>query len=436
MEDQVCWGCVGDVVLKSRIRSEGKAARCSFCDKRRKCCSLEWVTEEVRSVLRWLIRQGDQWPIYGDDDRVSHVVQAGDPLTYWISSVLRLDDDSRPIVQAISDGLQPSHRDIAQGADSDFPPEMDYVPCRYRPVSVERRWKGFKTEIMHGQRFFSFEAKSFLDWLFAGAEEFETISYAPDNDSVIRTLSAGTAFYRARRCDSWGAVEKVLGSPDNELGAPPRHLAKAGRMNPAGVPFFYGAFDRSTCIAELRPPVGGNVVSGEFVLNRDVRVFDFSSLENAYFANGPVSYFEETYHEQSQREEFLKSLHQIISSPVLPDDEHVYLVTQVIAEYLATQLPEPIHGVVFSSAQRQSDENARNIVLFTAAASVVALKSDTLLVHQVKAVSYEEVTQEVRNGCVEIDRADDAEQWDINPNDFDSADWEGGRRVGLDYFSR
>ncbi len=57
---------------------------------------------------------------------------------------------------------------------------------------------------------------------------------------------------------------------------------------------------------------------------------------------------------------------------------------------------------------------------------MVALKSDTLLVHQVKAVSYEEVTQEVRNGCVEIDRADDAEQWDINPNDFDSADWEGG----------
>lgn len=423
MEEQVCRGCVGDAILKSRIMSEGETAKCSFCNKRRKCCSIEWLTAEVHSILSWLIRPGDCYPFFGEDDRVSHEEQVGDPLQFWIGDVLGLDDDSL-IVAAISDELQPSHRDIAQGGESEFPPDINYVECRYRPASVERRWKRFKAEIMHGRRFFSSEAKPFLDWLFAGAEEFGSYSPFADCESVVRTIPSGSTFYRARRCDSWSAVEKVLSNPVDELNAPPKQFAKAGRMNPAGVPFFYGAFDRSTCVAELRPPVGGNVVSGEFVVSRDVRVFDFANLDTAYIENAPTSYFDDTYQEQKQREHFLKSLHKIISSPVLPDDEHEYLVTQVIAEYFATQPLNPIEGVIFRSAQRQNDSNARNIVLFTAAIPALALKADTLLVHQVKEVIFEEVTFDVRNGHVQIEPADVDDEWDFNPNDFDPLDWD------------
>lgn len=54
---------------------------------------------------------------------------------------------------------------------------------------------------------------------------------------------------------------------------------------------------------------------------------------------------EDTYQEQKQREHFLKSLHKIIRSPILSDDEHEYLVTQVIAEYFAIQ---PYRGGDFS----------------------------------------------------------------------------------------
>ena len=52
-------------------------------------------------------------------------------------------------------------------------------------------------------------------------------------------------------------------------------------MNAAGVPVFYGALDRETCISELRPPVGCTVVSGEFRLNDEIRVLDFKRIEKA-----------------------------------------------------------------------------------------------------------------------------------------------------------
>lgn len=108
MDEPVCWGCVGDVIMQKRIKDKGDTAKCSFCDKRRKCCSLEWVTDEVREVLRWLIRTGD-YPYFAD------IEQAGDPLQFWVGDVLGLEDDGVPLVGAIIDELQPSHRDIAQG---------------------------------------------------------------------------------------------------------------------------------------------------------------------------------------------------------------------------------------------------------------------------------------------------------------------------------
>jgi len=76
----------------------------------------------VQSVLSWLIRPGDSYPIFGEDDRVSHEERFGDPLQFWIGDVLGLSDDSLPIVAAISRELQPSHRDIADGGKASSRP--------------------------------------------------------------------------------------------------------------------------------------------------------------------------------------------------------------------------------------------------------------------------------------------------------------------------
>ena len=63
-------------------------------------------------------------------------------------------------------------------------------------------------------------------------------------------------------------------------------------------PVFYGAFEMSTCIAEIRPPVGSHVVAGTFELIRDVRLLDLDALANAYVQD---SHFSPDYKRQRGR---------------------------------------------------------------------------------------------------------------------------------------
>ena len=177
---------------------------------------------------------------------------------------------------------------------------------------------------------------------------------------LLFEIEDGLELYRGRYCPPSSDPKKIILSPETELGAPPKDKARAGRMNPVGVPAFYGAFDRETCIAELRPSVGGMVLTGEFQLLRDARVLDFGVLENIFEAQ-PMSCFDPDYRMNMERRQFLRTLHSKISSPVTPDQEQEYLYTQVIAEYLSTQIEPPIDGVMFASVQRQG---GINIALF------------------------------------------------------------------------
>jgi hypothetical protein len=343
----------------------------------------------------------------------SHYEQSGNSLPSWIVDVLNIDDENEPIVEAIIDWLQPSFRDLKHGEEGEFSADEMYVRRKPRPIQAETRWAQFKTDILHGRRFFNANAKPFLDWLFADAETFSSYTALEGNQKVIRQLETGASFYRARRCDTHSAVTKVLAEPAAQLGAPPHAIATAGRMNPAGVPFFYGSFERRTCIAELRPPVGGHVVSAKFKLNRPLRVFDFVSLDQIY-TRGTASYFSPNYHEDSHRRAFLKKLHATISFPVLPNDENEYVVTQVIAEYLAHEFPSGLDGVIFHSAQRKADD-ARNIVLFTGALTAIDFMPDSVQVHELEAVEYRDMARVVINGSVLMDAEDYDSEWDYEP---------------------
>ncbi|MEE4149856.1 RES family NAD+ phosphorylase [Pseudomonas viridiflava] len=340
-EDVICHQCLSEAFLVGLIGRTGVATKCSFCSKKRKAIPFENLVSMVDDVLERYCHPGRIYDQYDDNGKRSETEQTGDPLVFHVAELLGLDEDDPVTLRVITDLNESSHYDIMQGGDAKYSDLGNYVWKVIRPREAEARWLKFQAEMKHGNRFFSRHAKDFLDWLFRGVSSFKS---ADGSKSVIRELVDEEVF-RARRCDSASEYDSIINEPAAQLGPPPKEVAGAGRMNPKGLAAFYGAFDRKTCVAELRPPVGGRVVSGKFKLTRPVRVLDFIALDEAYEAK-PLSTFEATYEEQMGRRIFLKTLHAKITVPVLPNQEHEYLATQVMAEYLATQFDPPLDGVL------------------------------------------------------------------------------------------
>lgn len=271
----------------------------------------------------------------------------GESIDIWVSEIFRCDNDEA-IVNAVCRKL------------TSYSYDTNYIKRPFAPDGVGHRWGDFQEGLMHGNRFFNEGAKTFFDWLFEGLDKYSASS---NEHAVVRKLTAenGPSIYRARTCMSQATVREIAADPAQNLAAPPKEIAGEGRMNPAGVPVFYGSFERKTCVAELRPPVGGTVVSGEFKLSRTITVLDFGRFENADLGPEP-SYFDPKYFSKIARREFLRYFHNIITVPVLPGSERQYLITQVIAGYLANHCKPRIDGVIFKSVQNKSGSN---IVLFS-----------------------------------------------------------------------
>ncbi len=171
--------------------------------------------------------------------------------------------------------------------------------------------------------------------------------------------------YRARAFQSTERLKEALMSPDKQLGPPPATLALSGRMNANGVSVFYGANNDMAALAEVRPPVGCDVALARFDIIRPVRLLDLTAVDGVV-TNGSI--FEPKYKTRLEHHSFLKKLSRRITKPVMPEHESMdYLITQAIADYLASDGDLNIDGILFPSVQSL---DALNVVLFHAAAAV------------------------------------------------------------------
>lgn len=166
---------------------------------------------------------------------------------------------------------------------------------------------------------------------------------------LVTTLQPGTILYRARRrsCDF---------PLDNEsLTAPPASKARAGRMNPAGISMFYGAFDKETAIQEVRPSLADEVAAATFETVRPLTILDLTSIPEA----SPFSDDYDFVYDQFDRP-FLLYFARDISKPVRPEDaEGDYLATQALVELLKAKgvpgIPR-LHGIRYRSSLREGGE--------------------------------------------------------------------------------
>jgi hypothetical protein len=136
-------------------------------------------------------------------------------------------------------------------------------------------------------------------------------------------------------------------------------------MNAHGISVFYGSNYPRVALAEVRPPVGCQVAVARFQILRPIRLLDLNALKDAATSG---SIFEQAF-KDLERTAFLRTLSDLITTPVMPDNEAAeYLATQAVSDFLATENNPPLDGLIFPTVQ--SIGESFNVVIFHKSARI------------------------------------------------------------------
>jgi hypothetical protein len=305
--------------------------------------------------------------------------RGGEPVGYVIADLLCVDE---PIAEAIRSHLADrfyDHEEAEMCMESRYDESAQYEEADVDDSEFWNDWRDLVQSLKTHSRFFNSKAKQVFNEIFDGLDELSPT----DSHSVFKQAGVGkeiTHLFRARIL-SRSQIEEALKFPVQNLGPPPSKLARAGRMNPHGISVFYGATDCETAVAEVRPPVGSDVLVGRFEIIRPIQLLDLEAMQKAYKRG---TCFNPTDVHAFKRAKFLRALGAIISRAVLPGDEPFeYLPTQAMAEYLSNREDLELDGILFGSAQTSS--NGQNVVLFHEASRVetqeIAADTETTVRH-------------------------------------------------------
>lgn len=362
----ICHACIGDAFLKQEVSHDGLKRECHFCVKTGDAWSLDELAGRVKCVIE------EHFRITPDDPRDEGFVydkemdweRRGDPIADVIAEIAGLEPEP---AEAVRERLsEKTYYDAFEGSYEDpFGSDTYYEEGRPDTHGFRESWEFFRQEIRTRSRFFGRNAQRALDDIFGDLTSLKTWDGTLAIKEILPTDEM-RFLYRARIAYSESELREIVLDPVKRLGPPPTRLARAGRMNAAGISVFYGATDADTCIAEARAPVGSFVALGRFEIIRPVRVLDFDVLTKV-MTDG--SWFHPDFTTRSNRSAFLRHLVEEISRPIMPrDEEFEYLPTQAVSEYLASCVEPRLDGIIFHSAQTAGE--GRNVVLFHHAAGV------------------------------------------------------------------
>lgn len=232
-------------------------------------------------------------------------------------------------------------------------------------------WQNFCQLVKHKNRYF---------FHFVEGHDFDSEDMSPG--AVLFKLQEAVAklglfkkepafsrrLFRARiKDDSWDISAAQLRQPPNEY-------ASAGRMNPAGISFFYAAEDAETAVKEVCKSVA-EVAIGEFEICVERTFLDLTELPEL------PSLFDMENNENRQYILFLKGFIEDITKLISKDGkEHIdYVPTQIVSELFANQVKaddQPIDGIRFFSSV---NPGGINWVMFPRAFDKVSYNSAKLV---------------------------------------------------------
>lgn len=354
-EQCICASCVEDKYIRELISTTGKTEfPCVYCNCDVPTIPLEDIADLVHTVL-----ERD----YINSALIQH---EGDNAELIIAEKLGVEEE---IANDIFQLLCEKHND-PHASDSDtYNDEFEYVYFDAGTHQYDRTWKRLKTSLRTQTRFFNDDLRQFLGDIFSGIG-----SIPAGAGATLRKIDTNQMLYRARLFEDISEIEEALKHPARNFGPPPTTRAKAGRMNPSGVPAFYGAFSSNTAIGEMRPAVGNLVVVAAFRPLRPLNILDLSALEKLKSADG--SSFDPAVQRNNEVTTFLKTLSRKLTIPVFGKSrESEYLITQAVAEYLSLLTTPNLDGIMFHSTQQEEldtkMEANHNVVLFSKSALVL-----------------------------------------------------------------
>lgn len=259
---------------------------------------------------------------------------------------------------------------------------IDIVDDEFKIVCVKEskeKWERIATELKHYKRFSHLEAvQHFQNLISACKGNLEKEKLDSDNldskdqntdqredvyheetelNNALTILKKGTEIYRARIVKDADEREKIISDSEKQLGAPPEKNSQNNRMSPSGISFLYAAESSDTAIAEVHPYKGDEVAVGTFVLDKDLRFFDFSLLPNTYLS--PPNLLTHPKTDMLYRDRhIIKFLQDLIAKPFRATDTS-YIETQVFAEVIRNH-HHKYDGLIFNSTQTDN----KNIIIF------------------------------------------------------------------------
>lgn len=352
IDKYVCDECFEDYAIKEYIQKNAISETCDYCGK--PSAEDKPVATPLHEVVRFIL-EGIRYEWDEPVNEVGWCSQEGG----WIGATITDTYD------LISDELDLGIRhdelrdDIIQSINI-------YEWCQRNPYGLPpeeemlSEWERFSRQVKYHTRYVFYRVTTQdKDHDFDSREPHDimnALGKIVNELGLIRHLPAETEFIRAR------GDKKRLPPTINELGPPSRDNAiYSNRMSPAGIPMFYGSFEETTAIAEIKDKATQYVTTAAFKTARPFKVLDLTRLP------GFPSLFDESRRHLRAPLIFLRDFLKDFSKPIEKDGrEHIkYVPTQVVTEYFRhifrNEEAEQVKGIIYPSARRKT---GRSCVLF------------------------------------------------------------------------
>ncbi|CAN2039787.1 RES domain-containing protein [Candidatus Magnetomoraceae bacterium gMMP-15] len=353
-----CINCFSESEIKSFIKCNETIGDCDYCG----CQDID--SYNVKDVGAFIMEGIER---YYEDAANQVAVERGcyQLPTLDISEILIHEEN---IFSDFLDDPYPLSGDLIINDSTPYVIKNPYGPPPCDPEEIEY-WENFCNIVKTQQRFTTFltlDETDRNDHRDPGNFLYHLATfYIP---SLIDVIETGKKIYRARIKNG----DKKFDHKD--LTSPPAESVKNNRMSPSGISFFYGAIDPETCIHEVRPDVGEEVVVGEFKVLQNLFIVDLT-----YEIENRKSIFDSEYEFSCEEyfKPFLSHFVNDISKPIRKSDNEIeYIPTQVFTEFIKNlnfkdkfswtnekdeELDVFISGIIFKSSIKK---DGKNIVLF------------------------------------------------------------------------